>query len=182
MHGNGRGGQIAPERAQISQASNPRRHRRACCSRLHPPQEWPSFRVSAMAAFTTRETSTVTLGPDRLFRLNDHCSRRANRGAIIMSGVGYGALASKKYETAFPRERDRRCSSCELDAPDPEGAWRRSSWVMRLKLLDAIGLVRTDAKARAALAILPEFDKGLGRRKDGPPHPDYLDEAACRIP
>ena len=34
-------------------------------------------------------------------------------------------------------------------------------------LLDAI-----DAKAKAALAILPEFDKGLGRRKDGPAHPD----------
>ena len=47
---------------------------------------------------------------------------------------------------------------------------------------DAIDLVRTDAKAKAALAILPEFDKGLGRRKDGPAHPDHLDEAACRIP
>jgi hypothetical protein len=38
------------------------------------------------------------------------------------------------------------------------------------------------ANAKAALAILPEFDKGLGRRKDGPAHPDHLDEAACRIP
>jgi hypothetical protein len=49
-------------------------------------------------------------------------------------------------------------------------------------LLDAIGLVRADAKAKAALATLPEFDKALGRRKDGPAHPDHLDEAACRIP
>ena len=36
-------------------------------------------------------------------------------------------------------------------------------------LLDAIGLVRTDAKAKAALAILPEFDKALGRRKMAQP-------------
>ena len=52
----------------------------------------------------------------------------------------------------------------------------------RRKLLDAIDLVRTDAEAKAALAILPEFDKALGRRKDGPAHPDHLDEAASRIP
>ena len=50
------------------------------------------------------------------------------------------------------------------------------------RLRVAIGLVRADEKAKAALAILPEFDKGLGRRKDGPAHPDHLDEAACRIP
>jgi hypothetical protein len=47
---------------------------------------------------------------------------------------------------------------------------------------DAIGLVRTDAEAKAALAIRAEFDKALGRRKDGPAHPDHLDEAARRIP
>jgi hypothetical protein len=53
----------------------------------------------------------------------------------------------------------------------------------RCKLLDAaIGLVRTDAEAKAALAIRAEFDKALGRRKDGPAHPDHLDEAARRIP
>ena len=44
-----------------------------------------------------------------------------------------------------------------------------------------VGLVRTDAKAKAALAIMAEFDKALGRRKDGPAHPDHLDEAARRI-
>jgi hypothetical protein len=52
----------------------------------------------------------------------------------------------------------------------------------RWKLLDAIDLVGIDAKAKAALAILPEFDKALGKKKDGPAHPDHLDEAACRIP
>jgi hypothetical protein len=39
----------------------------------------------------------------------------------------------------------------------------------RLRLLNATGLVRTDAKAKAALAILPEFDKALGRRKMAQP-------------
>ena len=53
----------------------------------------------------------------------------------------------------------------------------------RCKLLDAIiGLVRTDAEAKAALAIRVEFDKALGRREDGPAYPDHLDEAAGRIP
>jgi hypothetical protein len=47
---------------------------------------------------------------------------------------------------------------------------------------DAIGLVRADAKAKAALAIMAEFDKALGRRKDGPANPDHFDEAARRIP
>jgi hypothetical protein len=181
MHGNGRGGQIAPERAQISQASNPRRHRRACCSRLHPPQEWPSFRVSAMAAFTTRETSTVTLGPDRLFRLNDHCSRRANQGAIIMSGVGYGALA---WKSTRPHFREKEIEDAVLASLTHQTLKELGVAAVghRLKLLNAISFVRTDAKAKAALAILPEFDKALGRRKDGPAHPDHLDEAACRTP
>jgi len=36
--------------------------------------------------------------------------------------------------------------------------------------------------AESDIDKMSEFDKGLGRRKDGPAHPDYLDEATCRIP
>jgi hypothetical protein len=87
----------------------------------------------------------------------------------------------KQYETAFRETHVNETVLPNLTVKDLKDL-DVSSIEHRRKILDAIGLERADAKAKAALAILREFDEGLGRRKDDPAHPDHLDEAACRIP
>ena len=91
------------------------------------------------------------------------------------------SLGLERYEAAFRENEITRNVLPSLTAEDLKELGVAALGHRRI-LLDAIGLVRADANAKAALAILPEFDKALGRRKDGPDHPDHLDEAARRIP
>ena len=122
-----------------------------------------SFRVSATAVPSQHE---------RLARLLIDSGQVVSPGqSSLARGIGCGALASNK------RSRLLRYGIIEKVLPNLTAEHLKDPGYG-----DAVGLVRTHAKAKAALAIMAEFEKALGRRTDGPAHPDHLDEAACRIP
>jgi hypothetical protein len=150
----------ARSRASVRPSSAPASLLYPATVRRKNGREFPDLRHGTPSPHA--RLARLLLGLDRLFSFDDHCSHQG--------------LAAEPWPRTI-RSRLSRYEIIEKVLP--------SLTAVRLKnpgYGDAIGLVRTDAKAKAALAIMAEFDKALGRRKDGPAHPDHLDEAARRIP
>jgi PAS domain-containing protein len=91
--------------------------------------------------FTTRQISTISHWPGQVVSPGQ---------SSLARGIGCGALASNK------RSRLLRYGIIEKVLPNLTAEHLKDPGHG-----DAIGLVRTDAKAKAALAIMAEFDKRL---------------------
>ncbi len=159
MHGNGRGDQVAPECPQSSKRPLFVGTGKLAVSgyiRRKNGRELPSLRH--IRPFTTRETSTNARRPGQdVSPAPSLPAKWEIRASTWTSGVGCSAWASNSTR---PRSAKTDIDATVLPNLTAEDLKDLAVRIVghRRKLLDAIGLVGTDAKAKAALAILPEFD------------------------